>query len=813
MSQPITNTTTAAARRRGAPGRGLAPVLLLTGLLAGVLGTAGCRDSAPDDVIVQEETTEALVFVKTEAEETLNRSWAPSNLYKLAPISPDGVVTPITDFTGASISDPCVSFDGQRILFSMRPSGAHDRNIWEINADGTGLRQVTSGGGHDFDPLYLPDGTIMFTSSRHGGMDEYNHSPAENLYTCNADGSNLRRASFNMSDDFDPTLMPNGQVVYTRWEHFGTMNRFPLFFCEPDGTLPFHFFGPHNRNFFHAQPTPDGRLIAIESTMVNEDAGPLAVLKLEAGPADPAGGSSSSHWNVLTTQVNNDGAPWSHGAFKYPFPLGGNTYVASYTLPAAEETDVDYGLYTFTLHQDGDGTDASPATIAIQDLTFLYNDPATNEYDAQLLAPRDTPPVIPTHLDQSKDYGTFLAHDVFNRSQVDGQEVPVKGQDPIDRIAVIAGIPTVQGEANDYSANEFEKRALIGYAPVYPDGSFKIKVPAGVPFSFATLDSLDRGFVVKRTWLYAGRGTEDKCIGCHQDRDIGAEQMTNPNPYAATQEPTDLDVPPSAYTYVTYRDRIGPIVEAKCASCHHLSFAQRDSLVLPDSVWVAVTDTIPAPGDLDLTAVPDTTARRMQVFPRAYINLSGESMTMDQPGGGSRLPAALAADRLRPGRGRRHGPGSAPGRRSPDPRGAGPLQAVGAAGRPVPVRVRPVRRHEGEHETQTLRHGRRDAAPAAGAGGRRPGRPRHPRARRRGPAAGPRPDHPGRQPGTPGRLRRRGAGGELLGQLVRPVPARAAATGPLGRRLARSRRPGGGHRPGRGGAQRQALWSRTRGWV
>jgi Tol biopolymer transport system component len=78
------------------------------------------------------------VFVKTTGEETLNRSWASGNLYKLSPIAPDGVVTPITNFTGASISDPAVSFDGKKILFSMRPPGGVNRNIYEINADGTG---------------------------------------------------------------------------------------------------------------------------------------------------------------------------------------------------------------------------------------------------------------------------------------------------------------------------------------------------------------------------------------------------------------------------------------------------------------------------------------------------------------------------------------------------------------------------------------------------------------------------------------------------------------------------------------------------
>ncbi|NOT34272.1 MAG: hypothetical protein HOP12_08905, partial [Candidatus Eisenbacteria bacterium] len=339
------------------------------------LAVTGCRESAPDDLIQEEPTTDALVFVKTQTEETLNRSNASGNLYKLSPIAPDGVVTPLTNFTGASIFDPEVSFDGLKIMFSMRPAGGSNRNIYEINADGTGLRQVTNGGGDDFDPTYLPNNRILFTSNRDNEMDEYNHSPAEHLYTADADGGNMERISFNQSDDFDPALLPDGRIMYTRWDHFGDFNRFPLFFTNPDGSSTFHLYGPHDRNFFHAVPTPDGRLIAIESTMINNDAGPIAVLKMEEGPADPRTGPSGTNWDVLTAQVNTDGEPWPYGAFKYPHPLGGNKYVASYTLPAATEDDVDYGLYTFALNQSGTGTPGDPASFSVQNLTFLYNDP------------------------------------------------------------------------------------------------------------------------------------------------------------------------------------------------------------------------------------------------------------------------------------------------------------------------------------------------------------------------------------------------------------------------------------------------------
>lgn len=592
------------------------------GLLAGLaLVLTSCRGSAPDDVIVAPETTEALVFVKTYGEETLNRSWASGNLYKLSPISPDGAVTAITNYQGASISDPVVSFDGKKILFSMRPPGASNRNLYEIDADGTNLRQITDNGGHDFDPVYLPDGKILFTSSRAQEMDEYNHAPAETMHMVDPDTGEIERCSFNQSDDFDPVLMPNGRIMYTRWEHFGTFNRFPLFESNPDGTGIFHFFGPHNRNFFHPQPTPDGRVIAIESTMINEDAGPIAVLKLESGPADPAPDGRRNHWSVLTGNVNTDGAPWPYGAFKYPMPIGDNLYVASYTLPAAEENQVDYGLYTFSLRETGEGTEEDPKQLEIVDLTFLYNDPNMNEYDAQLLAPRDKPPVIESEVNKAVDWGIFTAQDVFNRGANDGQERPQKGVDPIDEIAVFAARPTKPGDPRDFSANMFEKRAFLGFAPVQPDGSFSIRVPADTPLSFATLDEHRRGFVVKRTWLSVRPGEHfNKCTGCHEDRASGEPLATNPNPMAATLPPTDLNIPQDQFRIINYVNDIEPIIARSCRDCHQPGPIDDTQINNPASS--------PPAGGLDLSYVMEEGGEMMAMFPRSYLNLSGEGEMM-----------------------------------------------------------------------------------------------------------------------------------------------------------------------------------------
>jgi hypothetical protein len=230
-------------------------------------------------------------------------------------------------------------------------------------------------------------------------------------------------------------------------------------------------------------------------------------------------------------------------------------------------------------------------------------------------------------VDRNLTYGEFLAQDVFNRGTNDGQERPVRGVDAIDSIAVIAARPTRAGEMNDFSANEFEKRALIGMAPVRPDGSFRIRVPANTPISFATLDREGRGFVVKRTHIYVRPGEVfDKCVGCHEDRRAGGPQATNPSPQAAMFPAHDLNLAAADFQVINYESNIGPVVAAKCVTCHTPTYTPRQ-VQLPDSSWVTVIDTTQAPGNLDLPAVPDTTMED-RVFPRGYINLSGESMGM-----------------------------------------------------------------------------------------------------------------------------------------------------------------------------------------
>ena len=90
------------------------------------------------------------------------------------------------------------------------------------------------------DPTYLPNGQIMFTSTRSGIVDEYERRDSPLLRVADRDANgrlvNVRQISFNQSHDTNPIVHSSGKIFYSRWEHLGNPNKFPLFVINPDGT-------------------------------------------------------------------------------------------------------------------------------------------------------------------------------------------------------------------------------------------------------------------------------------------------------------------------------------------------------------------------------------------------------------------------------------------------------------------------------------------------------------------------------------------------------------------------------------------------
>ena len=134
--------------------------------------------------------------------------------------------------------DPRVHYDGGKILFSYRKGGTHHYHLCEINTDGSGFRQLTFGEWDDVDPAYLPDGGIVFASSRGARFVPCNRVQVGILYRIDGEGGNLQCLSASTLPDDRPAVLPDGRVVYTRWEYLDrAAEKFrDLWVMNPDGT-------------------------------------------------------------------------------------------------------------------------------------------------------------------------------------------------------------------------------------------------------------------------------------------------------------------------------------------------------------------------------------------------------------------------------------------------------------------------------------------------------------------------------------------------------------------------------------------------
>ena len=117
------------------------------------------------------------------------------------------------------IRDPQLSYDDRKILFSYRRGGDANFHLHEIGIDGSGMRRLTDGPFDDIEPTYLPNDDIVFVSSRCKRWVNCWLTPVATLYRCNRDGGDIHAISMNIEHDNTPWPLPDGRLLYTRWEY------------------------------------------------------------------------------------------------------------------------------------------------------------------------------------------------------------------------------------------------------------------------------------------------------------------------------------------------------------------------------------------------------------------------------------------------------------------------------------------------------------------------------------------------------------------------------------------------------------------
>lgn len=510
------------------------------------------------------------------------------------------ITAPITAGAVWDVKDVDTSADGTMVVFAMRGpitknQQAKDPPSWRIyqySVTNKTVAPVINPSADpdpptvdDVSPHYLPDGRIVFSTTRqdqsqgilldqgdpqYSAQDEDRTEPAFVLEVMNPDGTGLHQISFNQSHDRDATVLANGRVLWTRWDNMpgSGRNQMSFYSANPDGTdLELYYgFNSHNTGtnnstveFVHPHQMQDGRILTIMRQYTDvDDGGNLAIIDgthyVEATPqtllaesnysANPPQVSATAY-NILTIPGPSPG-----GRFTSAFPLqdGTGRILVSWTecrlldttvtppvveacnsqaLSAAKpQTAVPlYSVWMF------DPTSNTMIPIMAPDASFMITDVAVAQPRAlQNIIPDQVPGVT---LNQNWANNGVGAIDIRSVYDFDGVDTAVPD------IATLANPLLTPASARPARFLRLEKAVaipsndllklsdaafgasnymieILGYAPIEPDGSVMLEVPAQVAFRMSVLDVNARRITpLQGVWLQVQPGEQINCNGCH----------------------------------------------------------------------------------------------------------------------------------------------------------------------------------------------------------------------------------------------------------------------------------------------------------
>ena len=322
-----------------------------------------------------------------------------------------GRVTTLVDLPEGVVRDPEVHFDGQKVLFSMRKSVEDEYHLYEINADGKELRQLTFGAGiSDIDPIYLPDDSIVFSSTREPKYCMCNRHVMANLFRMDADGANIHQISKNTLHDGHSSLTPDGRILYDRWEYVDReqLSAQGLWTVNPDGTGLNVYYG---NNTYSPGAVLDARVIpgtqqvlCVFGACHDRPWGAMTILDRRWGVDGRPGVIRT--WPAeaidLVDVGNQDTLKQTNPKYEDPYPLGEKYFLSARMTGQGEQT----GIYLVDLFGN----------------EILLHAEAPGCFDPVPLGPRPRPPVTPPRRDFEGEEGTFFVLDVYEGTHMRGVE-------------------------------------------------------------------------------------------------------------------------------------------------------------------------------------------------------------------------------------------------------------------------------------------------------------------------------------------------------------------------------------------------------
>jgi hypothetical protein len=467
----------------------------------------------------------------------------------------DGSLEQIVDAGAGQIQNCDLSYDGRRVVFGWR-RGAAPYQVFTVNVDGTELVQLTDGPDHNYDPAWLPDGRIVFLSSRRPQAAYCFFTPVGILYTMEADGSNQQCISANYLNDFTPAVLNDGRIIYGRWEYVDrpAIPIQSLWAINPDGTKLEGFFG--NRvldpaTFIEPQPIPGTSAILCTMTGHNGSCrGAIGIIDRNVGSNDQEAIRNITPEVMLRGVDRSTNGP--RGPYQTPMPVDDTYYLVSY--------DGTILMRDYDCNQ-------MATVLEPRELGF---------YNPRPVRSRPVPPVRTSTLPPPEEAGPWAAvylQDVYHGLAPEVAPGEVKQIAVVqERARALIDSPGIRRPAFGYQrvlvscGATYVPKKVWGFADVAPDGSAFFKVPANEPIYFVALDEQGRGVHRMRSFTHLMPGEVQGCVGCHETRNKSPRPQL---PLAALGEPQELATPEWGRRGFCYADIVQPVWDKYCTECHN----------------------------------------------------------------------------------------------------------------------------------------------------------------------------------------------------------------------------------------------------
>ena len=421
----------------------------------------------------------------------------------------------------------------------------------------------------DFDPCPLPDGGIVFMSTRRGGFTRCNNPweplPAHTLHRLEPDGS-VRMLSAHETSEWHPQVLNDGRIAYIRWDYVdrSAANFHGIWTSNPDGTDVRQLFGNYTREInacYQPHSIPGSDRVAFLAGAHHANVGGSLIL-LEPGKVDFDPVSAEDTFNAvdsLTPEVCFPEAHdhWPDSYFHSPWPLSENYFLISFSfdplpgMSAHTQEDTETGLYLFD---------------RFGNMELLYREKGISSMYPIPLKRRPAPPVIPSTLDTTlEDTGEFLLANVYE------SHLPFPKDRTVAALHIYQLLPKSETHVANQPrlgyANAESARMLLGSVPVEADGSARFKAPAGKPLAFQAIDENGRAVQGMRSAVYLQPGERRSCVGCHESPGYSGN-LTEEAPLAFRRAASTIQPGPDGVHPWNFQRLIAPIIEERCNCCH-----------------------------------------------------------------------------------------------------------------------------------------------------------------------------------------------------------------------------------------------------